>query len=80
MARAARRSGKKNKKLWLALVVVILIIAIALGVLYFVRPDVLQTVLSLIFPPETPQKSDNTTVTGDILAVQILDIGQGDCI
>lgn len=80
MARAARRSGKKNKKLWLALVVVILIIAIALGVLYFVRPDVLQTVLSLIFPPETPQKPDNTTVTGDILSVQILDIGQGDCI
>lgn len=80
MARAARRSGKKNKKLWLALVVVILIIAIALGVLYFVRPGVLQTVLSLIFPPETPQKPDNTTVTGDILSVQILDIGQGDCI
>ena len=80
MARAARRSGKKNKKLWLVLVVVILIIAIALGVLYFVRPDVLQTVLSLIFPPETPQKPDNTTVTGDILSVQILDIGQGDCI
>ena len=80
MARAARRSGKKNKKLWLALVAVILIIAIALGVLYFVRPDVLQTVLSLIFPPETPQKPDNTTVTGDILSVQILDIGQGDCI
>lgn len=30
--------------------------------------------------PDVPTLPDNTTVTGDILSVRVLDIGQGDCI
>lgn len=84
----ARRKSKKQRKLFVALIVIVLIIAIALGVLYAVRPDVFEAIVSMILPedppspqrPSVPELPDNTTVTGDILSVRILDVGQGDCI
>ena len=84
----ARGSKKRKRKLLIAIVVIVLIAAIALGVLYAVRPDIFDAIVSMFVPekpdetekPDVPTLPDNTTVTGDILSVRVLDIGQGDCI
>ena len=77
----AKMSKKRRRKLLIALIAIIVIVAVALGVLYAVRPDIFEAIVAMFMPrKDVPTLPDNTTVTGDILSVRVLDIGQGDCI
>lgn len=72
---AAKKLHKKNPKLFYALVAVAVIAAIAVGVTYYLRPD-----LFIFGHNNTAEYSVNLTAPVDgELSVYFLDIGQGDC-
>lgn len=64
--KAAAKLHKKNPKLFVAIVAIVVTAAIVLGVLYFVKPDLFK-------------KPQNMPTEGQ-LVVHYIDVGQGDCI
>lgn len=95
MARSRSRKKKISKNLAIFIAVVVVLLIIALTVTWFVKPELIDTIVATLFPKEQTQPtnpdnpdnppdnsnvSDNTTVDGKILEMTVLDIGQGDCI
>ena len=90
-SRAAKRKMKLSKGKIIFLVGVVLIIVAALVALWYFKPDVLNGIIASLTQKDDPSEQtggigtgtgqeDNPYVTGDILQMTVLDIGQGDCI
>lgn len=76
--KAAKKAYKANPKAFvISIVAIVLVIAIATAVVYFVFPDTWDKIVSMIVKDN--QHSELARGDGELL-VHMLDVGQGDCI
>lgn len=75
-------SKAASKKLVIAIIAIVLIVAIAVAVIYFAAPDTFEQILAAL-SPDGNDKPGNTTVLGPgegELQIHFMDVGQGDSI
>ncbi|HKL94267.1 MAG TPA: hypothetical protein VJZ69_03190, partial [Clostridia bacterium] len=81
-SKSIKLSRKSAKKILIIAVVVVLVLAITVGIIYWQKPDMFWEgyawVQNVFNPKET---TNNTLVLGEgELQVHFIDVGQGDCI
>ncbi len=79
MARRRRIKKHTASKIIIAVVVIPLIGAIALGIFYSVAPEEFNALKEKLFPSEPSSPGTQPTLEGT-LEMTVIDIGQGDCI
>lgn len=79
MARRSKIKKHTASKIIIAVVVILLIVAIALGIFYAVAPEEFNALKEKLFPSEPSSPGTKPTLEGT-LEMTVIDIGQGDCI